>query len=387
MEMRTIWKIVFPLAFLAVGVMITGWLISLRKTPPKELPKTLPPLVRAVAAHPKETRLSVHTHGTVLPHVDTTLVPQVSGRVVAVAPSFQKGGFFEKDEVLIRIDRTDYELAVAQAEARVAQARVQVSREQAEAELAKREWEKFGKGNPEALTLREPQLAEAKANLASAEAALKLAQLNLERTEIKSPFAGRIWEKSVDVGQFVSAGTPLARIYATDFAEVRLPLPLDELRFVSIPLGDSVNGGASVVLRADIGGKKGQWTGAIVRTEGEIDSRTRMIHAVARIDDPYGRKSKSDQPPLMVGLFVSAEILGSTVRAVALPRSALRGADRVLVIDSDDAFRFRTVSVLRRETDRALIDSGLLEGDRVCISTIEIATDGMKVRVQMEDRP
>jgi multidrug efflux pump subunit AcrA (membrane-fusion protein) len=106
-----------------------------------------------------------------------------------------------------------------------------------------------------------------------------------------------------------------------------------------------------------------------------------MVHVVARVDDPYGRKRSAGAIPLAVGMFVHAEIAGRTARNVALlPRAALRAGDRVWVVN-DERIHFRPVEVLRAERDVVLIAGGLENGELVCISPMEAVTDGMRVRV------
>ena len=154
---------------------------------------------------------------------------------------------------------------------------------------------------------------------------------------MKAPYTGRIRTKSVDVGQFVSRGAPVARVYAVDYAEVRLPIPDAELAYVDLPLafrgqaGDAK--GPKVTLRAQFAGREHTWQGRIVRTEAEIDPQSRMVQAVARVADPYGQGGRPGRPPLAVGMFVEAEIEGRWTSSVVLPRVALRGGDTVYVID------------------------------------------------------
>jgi RND family efflux transporter MFP subunit len=220
--------------------------------------------------------------------------------------------------------------------------------------------------------------------LAAAEANLKTAQRNLERTEVRAPYAGRVREKNVDVGQFVTVGAPVARIYAVDAAEVRLPLPDEDLAYLDLPLnyrGESGRiRGPVVTLRAGFAGRIHEWQGRIVRTEGEIDPRTRMVHVVAEVPDPYGRGPDPTRPPLAAGMFVEAEIVGRTVENVAVvPRAALRSPGQVLIVDADSRLRFRDVDVLRATTDELFILDGLETGDRVNISPVEVVSDGMEV--------
>jgi RND family efflux transporter MFP subunit len=386
--------ILLPLLVLAAGVFAAWAMIESRQEPEKRAVEVPPPLVRVMEVQPKSVQLSVQAEGTVTPRTASDLVPEVSGRVTWISTSLIPGGFLEQGQELLKIDPREYELAVVRARSAIAQAKTRLATEQQEAAVAHKEWEALGEGEPTDLTLRKPQIAEAEAALASAQAALEQAQYDLERTVLRAPYAGRVRSKQVDVGQFVSRGSSVASIYAVDVAEVRLPIPDSELAFIDVPLayrGDEASqneSGPRVTLRADFGGKKYTWQGRVVRTEGEIDARTQMIHVVAQVQDPYGRGGQKGRPPLAVGMFVEAEILGSHSGSVfVLPRSVMRGDDRVMVVDENNQLYIREVEVLRAETDRVLVSSGLQPGDRVIVSTVEAAVNGMKVKVANEERP
>ena len=387
-------QILIPAVIVTAAV---GGGFLLVKTPPEAKtnpPARYSPLVRAHEVKLQELELHVTSEGTVRPVTESTLVPEVSGVVVSVARAWANGGFFAEGETLLQIDPTDYELTVAQAEAQVAQAEVGLSREVEEAEVALKEWESLGadRGKPPPLVARTPQLAERRALLESARASLKLAKLNLERTTVRAPYAGRVRQKSVDVGQYVARGTAIATIYSVETAEVRLPLANSELAFIDLPLsyrgeGDS-SVGPTVFLSTSFAGKRHEWQGRIVRTEGEIDPRSRQVHAVAQVDDPYSRSSSPGRPPLAVGMFVQARIAGRTLRRVAiLPRHALRDDETVLVVDEASRIRFRRVTVARKQGDTIVISDGLTSGERVCISPLDVVSDGMTVRVAGADTP
>ena len=180
-------------------------------------------------------------------------------------------------------------------------------------------------------------------------------------------------------------GAPVARIYAVDAAEVRLPLPNEDLAYLDLPLnyrGESGRiRGPAVTLRAEFAGRIHEWQGRIVRTEGEIDPQTRMVHVVAEVQNPYGRGPDPTRPPLAAGMFVEAEIVGRTVEHVAIvPRAALRGPSQVLVVDVNSRLRFRDVEVLRATTNELFILGGLETGDRVNVSPVEAVSEGMEVR-------
>ena len=382
-------QIVLPMAVLAVAGFAAVLLV--RSRPPVETQPPLfePPGVRVHEVTARNVPMTVISQGTVGPRTESQLVPEITGRVIRVAPSFAEGGFFEAGDVLVEIDPFDYQQAVVSARSQLAQARLQLAQEEAEAEVALREWEELGRGDPRALTLREPQLDDARASVAAAVANLERSERDLERAEIVAPYAGRIRVKNVDVGQFVTVGTTVATIYAVDLAEVRLPLPDEELAYLNLPL--SYRGGENqptpqVTLRATFAGEMHEWEGRIVRTESEIDPVSRMVHVVAQVADPYAPGPNPNRPPLAVGMYVEAEIEGRTVRDVAVvPRAALRGRDQVLVVDAADKLVFRDVDILRATNDSIFVRDGLAEGELVVVSPLDAPTDGMQVQLADAD--
>lgn len=384
--MKSKWlKVLLPVLVVAVGALGARVLILAKPEPQPREPEVPVPLVRVAEVRHQEVTLSVASQGTVTPRTESVLVSEVAGRVIEVAPAFVSGGFFEENEVLLRIDPRDYRQALIQARANVASAEVRLELERAEAEVARKEWGELGDGDASPLTLREPQVREAEAALEAARAAVVTAERNLDRTEIRAAFAGRVRTKQADVGQYVTPGTPLGTVYAVDYVEIRLPLPDRDLAFLDLPLvyrGEAARNGPEVLLRAEFAGKTYEWRGRIVRTEGEIDPRSRMVHAVARVKDPYARGADPGRPPLAVGIYVEAEIIGRTLEDVAvIPRAALRTDGRVLVVDAEERLGFREVEILRSTQESVVVGAGLAEGERVCISALSAVTEGMRVRV------
>ncbi len=372
-------KKLLPLLILLAAAAVVAVLLRTRpvvETAPREI---APPPVRVVAARPTSVELRVRSQGSVVPVTEADLVSEVAGNIVWTAESFEVGGFFDAGDVLLRLDRRDYELAVASARASVAQARVALTREEAEAEVAREEWEDLGEpGEPGPLVLREPQLEEARARVEAAGANQARAELDLSRTAIRAPFAGRLRVKRVDRGEFVNRGVPLATIYSVDAAEVTLPVPDSELAFLELPLGSELGGaGPRAVLQAEFAGGRHEWEAQIVRVGGEIDPATRMVNLIARVQDPY--RAASGRPPLSVGLFVDAEILGRSVDSVfEVPRGALVGADRLWLVE-DGRLMLRRVGILRSDPDVAIVSEGLASGDLVSLTILETAVDGMLV--------
>lgn len=402
--MRRFLQILLPVLVLAIAFAAVQWMFANVEKPKVVPPPPNVPIVRTVVAQPAPVQLDVESQGTVEARTAIPLAAQVSGRVVEMSPSLRAGRFFEPKEVLLQIDRSDYELAVAQQQAEVARAELKLAQERAEAASAERAWRQLEGDRPiDPLTARVLQVTEAESALAAAKASLQRARLDLERTAVSLPFAGRVRTTNVDVGMLVTAGSPFAEVYGIDYAEVRLPIPDEEARFLALSLdglhggdegtgGHGSNGGGSgptVELTADFAGRKHTWTGVIDRIAGEIDRKTRQLTLVARVEDPYAR-NQDGRPPLAVGMFVQATIAGRRFAdVVALPRQALRTDGTMLVVDDERMLRQRKVEVLRQDRRTVYVRGGIEAGDRVCISPLETFVEGMPVRLlqEQEDVP
>ncbi len=382
--MKRYYKATIPVAIFVVGLGLVKLVANSKPDPEAQQVEIEARPVRAVSVAPQAHQVEVVTQGTVVPRTEITLMPEVSGKVVEMNPNLVAGGFFELNEVLARIEPRDYELAVIRAEARVAEAQQNLIREQAESAQAKREWDELGDGEASPLALRLPQMADAKAKLKSAKADLAEAQLRLDRTELRAPFAGRVRTRSVDIGQYVSASVPVAEIYATSIAEIRLPLSDRQVALLNLPLtnkkADLERNQPNVELRAEFGGKDNVWHGKIVRTEGAIDPVSRVVYAVAQVSDPYAGNEHGI--PLPMGLFVEVRIDGRIFEnVVQVPREAVRQDGSILVIDSDNRLHIRTAEVLQTERDFAVVRAQILADEQVCISALDVATENMLVRV------
>lgn len=373
-----------PLIVAAITGLGVVLLVATAPEPERVEPERAIPTVRTIPGTPRVVRHVVRSQGTVTPRTETDLVAEVAGRIVWIAPDFAPGGFFDAEAVLIRLDARDYELALDRARANLQRARSE--REFAASELARQEGLSDG-GVASVSQLADARRAAtvAQANWLDARAAVEQAERDLARTEIRAPFAGRIRDERVDVGQFVNRGAALARVYATDYAEIRLPIPDDQLAFLDVPTptpGQPLDvGGADVRLTATFAGQKAEWTGRLVRTEGEIDQRSRMVNVVARVEDPYRTRAEVPSVPLGVGLFVRAEIQGPEVEnVIVVPRYAMRNDDRILVVDAENRLHSRAVEIVRIDRDDVLIEGPLAPGERICISPLQVVVEGMEVR-------
>ena len=368
---------------LIAGVVIVQVLVAAKPEPEKNDDEA-----RKVSLYVDEVKsemvtVSVKTQGEVRPKTEIDLIPQVSGRVVLMSESFSEGAEFLPDSVLMKIDDADYQLAVIRAEADVASAQTALERELATAKIKQDEWNNGRqKQEPTQYALNLTQVAGAEAGLRSARADLKKARLDLQRTEIRVPFHGRVRERNVGIGQYVTAGSTLGRVFSIDTVEVRLPLTDTQLGELNLPLGFMSNDfeeAPRVSFKASMGNRDYFWQGSIVRVDAAVNQDTRLIYATAEVADPYGLAA-SDGMPMAVGMFVSAEIEGIDEQsAYVMPRLALRNQDKVYVINAENRLEIRTVSVLSTSEDRVLVTSGVSPGDRVVTSTLPSPVDGMEV--------
>lgn len=365
-----------------IGVIVIGsiavavLLSSLKPEPPKKEIDDRGPLVAVMDLQPSPTRFVVRSQGTIRPRTETVLSAEVSGTITSISPKFIPGGIFEKGEVLMRIDPTNYDVAVRRAEALVRQRQIEFD----------------GADQLRSQGYRaESEYASAAAALASAEAELVRAERDLERTAIRLPYEGIVRAKDADIGQFVSPGARLGVVFATDFAEVRLPLTDQDLAFVDLPnAADMAESGAGrgpmVALSAVQKGQLREWQAQIVRSEGVVDESSRVTYAVARIVDPY--QLHGDGEPLPMGTFVAAAIEGNEMENLTpVPRSAIRGSSELLFIDDDNKLSVRNVEVIRTDAEYAFVRGGVQPGDRISLTPIEAPIDGMSVRTTDDPEP
>jgi RND family efflux transporter MFP subunit len=380
-------KFILPVAFLALASLISFVLIQSRPEAMLQPPQPPALLVSTLVVQRESVTFTVESQGSVTPRTETTLISEVAGKIVEVSPAFVAGGFFRAGDVLLRIDPSNYETQVKAARAHVAKARTQVATENALADYAFNDWQRLREFANDAkvasdLTLRKPQLAAALAELESAHAALEKARRDLARTVIRAPYHGMVRSKRADIGQYVSTATAIADTFAVDYAEVRLPLSQRDLRFLDLPEVAAPDGALDVRLSALIGDSKQHWSAQLVRSEGVFDAQSRVLYAVAQIQDPYRLEGDQEGEPLRIGTFVTADITGRQAGELfVLPRHALHRSDQVWIVDNESRIRPRTVKVLRADDDHVYIESGLNDGDVVCVSPIDQPLPGTLVRV------
>jgi len=422
-----------PFLLLGGAALVVAILVLSARSPEERARQDAAPLVRVVVAKPEPYQFTVKAFGSVSPRTESDLIPQVSGEILWISASLAAGGFFESGDILARVDSADYRVDRETARAAVARAQSEFGRADKE-RSRQRQLKDRSVASESRIDDAENAFRVAEASLLEARARLERATRDLARTELKAPYRGRVRSKKVDVGQFVTRGNAIATLYAVDFAEIRLPVPDRELAFLDVPLVPRLLGqgagrageegmesvdGSPVALTAEFAGRLHHWNGTLVRTEAELDPRTRMVHLVARVQDPYGlltpdgdsaetpegtegttdpemnrveglatSRDSERTAPLAVGLFVEAEIEGRAIdRAFVIPRDAIRESGLVYVVDTEDRLQFREVEVLRTERETVIIGAGLESGERICITPLQAAINGMRVRVYEAKQP
>ena len=409
---RAVLRVLFPAVIVLAGAGVFAAMVMTKKPPEKVVTPYLGPLVESVLAPEHSTQVVVSGFGTVRPAAEIDLVPQVSGVVDWKSPHLESGGFFSAGDLLVRIDPRDYELAVQAAEAERAQAAYALDIAVGEANVAKAEWGLVSSGeglledrsredaSPAPLVLHVPQLRAAEARLSAATARVLEAQLRLQRTELHAPFDGRVRQTSLDESQYVMAGQPVARLYSIHKAEIVVPIPDEDLQWIEVPTPEAApvpdageprvhdrvgveqsphRRSSSATVSAEYGGRQYEWDGQVTRSEAELDPRSRMAHLVVEVAG--SAPDVAIEPP--VGLFVDVAINGRHVDAARrIPRAALRPDNVVWTAGGDGVLRIRRVELIRKGVDDVLIRVDMAADERVIVSRLKGATDGMKVRLQ-----
>ena len=369
-----------PIVVVAGGVALAAIILATGPSLDKQAPTPRVPAVQVAQVSPRTVQMTVTAHGEVLPKTESDLVSEVAGRVVAVAPTLVSGGFFTRGDVLVEIERVDYEVALEQSRAQLASAMSELEN----AEKAFRRREELAETQSVSASIGDDarnRLTIAEASLRAARALIARAERDLERTRMTAPYDGRVRAERVDAGQFVNRGEAIARLYSIDYAEVRLPVRDVDLAFLPLSLARksaSATAMPRVVLRAEFAGAEHTWQARIVRTEGELDPRTRMINMIAQVPRPY--EPSGSAPALTVGLFVEAEIFGNRVDdVIVVPRTAVQQGNRLYVVTPDNRLAFRDATILRMTGATAYIKAGVQAGEAICLSALDAAVEGQSV--------
>ncbi len=370
-------RIVLPLLILAIAGGLVWALVASKKPPEKKPEKNDIPFVQVQPVELKPVALTVRSQGLVQAKYETRLLAQVNGEITQVSDKFVRGGVVKKGELLAQIDPFNYQVKLQQSNASLASARAQFILERAQGRVAEAEWEKITNAEPSELGLRKPQQEQALAAVKAAEAGVRQASKDLERTRIVAPFDALITARHASPGSFVNMGNPIGEVMNIETAEVRLPVASDDMAFLQ-----AQGIGASTTLTAAVSGKVLQWQAKIVRDEGVVDNTSRMFYLVAEVSDPYKLSESAtvgNRQRLPFGTYVSAEIQGRALAlAASVPRHLLK--ENRLALFADNKLKFTEVEVIRHQGEYSIIGAGLADGDQLITSSLPYPVEGMTLK-------
>jgi len=384
-------RALLPFLVIVIALVLTFVLVKSRKAPkPHEAPH-LGPLVEVGILTKANRQILISGTGSAQSRYEVSITPQIKGRVSELSPQMVAGGTFQKGELLFAIEDVDYQLAIAHAQANLAQAELELLRNENLADLARKEWhslngEKALEPNP--LVVYEPQLKSARALRDAAQANVKQAELNLQRTRVFAPFACYVRSEQLEIGQFLNAGAPVATVAGIDQIEIVVPLSLDEIVWLQVPRKGTKQRGSLAKVELQSGGRTFHWQGEITRSLGEIDPHNRMARVVVTVNDPFTEDTEKANllNELLPGMFVNVQILGEELSdIVSVPRGAMHDNDTVWVIDDENRLHIREVDILRRERDEVLIRSGLEANEKIVLTNLSSASEGMLLRPKMRE--
>jgi RND family efflux transporter MFP subunit len=373
-------KILIPLL---VGIVLFGGSYAIFKNPPQAGMRKAPPMAKITVEVETLARqdypITLSSYGEAKAATQSMLVSQVAGQIVAVNEAFRSGSSVKKGDILVNVDDRDYRTAVMSAEANLLDAERSVVEERARAKQAALDWKTLGrKDEPNDLVLRKPQLMAAEARLKAAQADLSKANLALERTQIRAPFDGRVLDHKVDVGQFINVGTAVAELYANDYVEVRLPLCNCDLDFIDLDLVNTNNAQPRVTFFSNLNSGR-QWSGVVSRVDSAIDSNSRQLHVIGRIDQTLADSNLASE--IKIGEYLTAEIQGKLIKdTLIIPNKTIYQSSFVYIVEKGTLQR-RDIEILWQNNDVAMIGSGLESGDQLVLTSLGQVTSGTRVSI------
>ncbi|MEX2015507.1 MAG: efflux RND transporter periplasmic adaptor subunit [Candidatus Hydrogenedentales bacterium] len=348
-----------------------------------------PPLVQVVPLTPQPIARTIQAYGGVMPAREVGLSLEVSGRIEEIHPALQPGGLVQEGELLIRVNRDEYQLALERAEAALAEAVADLEVEQGRQRVAEREWELFGRDLPESelgreLALREPQMNQAKARIASARSAVERAELDLARTEIHAPFDAMVLTESVDIGQTVGVNDQVAMLVGTEAFWVQASVPASQIGVLAETSAEQLG---AVRVYSDAYSRTTPVTrGRLLRMLGQVDMEGRMAQVLVEVPDPFVLDGDSERLPLPLNTYVRVEIdAGALESAVPIPHRGLRENGEVWIANARNELEAPVVDIIWSGDDLVAVRNTFNPGDRLIVSPLENALPGMDLRVRDAD--
>lgn len=378
-------RFLFAVAILFIACAVSFFWITHKPRAARQKPESKAPLVETMKASVADQLVTVRAMGTVAPSQSVNLTSRVNGEIVCTNSNFLPGGKFKIGEEILQIDSTDYKLMVKQKQSDVARAEHALKLEIGQQSIAVKEYKLFEETlykQDRDLVLRKSYLDAAKANLKAAEASLERANLDLKRTRIVSPFNAVVQSKHVGVGSQVLTGTPLITLVDTDNYWVEVSIPMDKLKWISIP--DANNDGSTVRITHETSwGKDAFRIGTVTRLMTELEPKGRMARLLVTVKDPLCLQSvNKGKPQLILGAFMRAFIEGKKLpNVVYVPRFALHDGDQVWIITTNQTLDIRKIDIVWSESNFVYAENFVTDGEMLIVSALAAPVHGMQLRI------
>jgi RND family efflux transporter MFP subunit len=380
---RRLVRIALPFAVILFGFAVMRIFVATRTVASVAEPQQTIIPVTAVRVARGTAPVTIRATGTVTPSRSIRLEPQVNGRVIWTDEKLRPGGRFRAGQTMVRIDDRDYRVAAEQRQAALLQAQVALEIERGRKQVAEREWQIMegmpASGSGRSLALREPQLREAEARVSAAEAALRQATLNIERTVLKAPFDCVVDDESTDVGQIARPGAPVATLIGSSEYWVKVAVPISDLPWLNVP-------GAEVSVFVDDGnGGISPRIGHAIEVLGSVERGGMMAQVLVAVDDPLGDTSNG-AVPLLAGAVVDVELVGRNVEDVyEIPRVALRRNNTMWRATDADLLEVMSVEIVHRTPATLLVRAQASSPVDVVVSSIPTPIEGMQLEPRFSD--
>ncbi len=418
-------KVILPILLLAGTIFFGKYLIGTGPEPKKKPFVVSSPVVEVITLSPQDYTMTIKASGIVRAGTQTNLVAEVSGRITNISDKFQEGSYFEKDEILLSIDQANYKNALAIVSADVAANRAVLAQINEEEKSSKRSYQLAKKnlslGRKEVNRLRgllakkviarsildseqqktnqlQQKLEDLQGKINTFKSRKQATQakitatlaretqerLNLSRTIIKAPYSGRIFQKNVDIGQFVNKGSVLGKIYSTDYVEVDLPLSLQRYELLGLPESFK-NKSVNDQLFPDVhftnpnSLQVNEWKGRVVRTSAALDVNSRQIKVIARVDNPFDAINNVSSP-LRIGQYIEAKIEGRTFKNVyVLPSVSVRQNKEILLLEGNKIHIVPVTTLWNTQTETIVRSKEMIANKNLVITSMSQAIEGMRV--------
>ncbi len=325
--------------------------------------------------------VKINTMGTVIPANEMTLKAETSGKIVEISELLIPGTLIAEGSQIFKIDPTDYEIEVSRKESAKVKKEYELKLEMGQQAVAKRQWEMLNQHNESSeqekeLALRIPHLENAQASLRSAESDLEKARLNLSRTNIKAPFNSILREKNVEMGSYVTAKDNLAVLTGTDEFWIQVSIPVEKLRWLSVPKG-AEKGSTAVITYGNSESETRK--GKILRLLVDMEKQGRMAKLLISVKDPFSiQPENKDKRQLVLGSYVRVELEGKKLDDIyEIPRSSLRDNNTLWTVTKNDTLKIISVDVVWKDENNVFVKNNFSVNTQIITSDLSTPIKGM----------